>query len=100
MTMNEARVRSCSSSLILPRDDIDRLYGARKEGRGCISIEDCVNTIKGLKEYTKKCKERLITAASNCNINRNNLRTKKKTTINLVEKSDSLRIVRATKIFL
>ena len=48
-----------------------RLYILRKEGGGgLISIEDCMYTsIQGLKKYTKKSKERLITAASNRNGN-------------------------------
>ena len=46
---------------------------SRKEGgRGLVRIEDCVDaTIRGLKEYVKKSKGRLINAA---NIN---IRTKK-----------------------
>ena len=43
-------------------------------------MEDCFNaTIQGLEEYTKSI-ERWITAASNRNIDRLNLRTKRKTT--------------------
>ena len=49
-------------------------YQEKKEG-----VEDCVDTIQGLVEYTKKSKERLITADTNCNINRKNLRTNNKT---------------------
>ena len=42
------------------RDDIDRLYVSRKEGRrGLTSIEDC---IKEPVNYIKICRERLITA--------------------------------------
>ena len=64
------------------RDDIDRLYATRKEGgRGFTSIENCINaTVRVLKEYSEKCKERLIIASSNSNINRNNLRKNRKTT--------------------
>ena len=47
------------------RDDTDRLYVSRKEGgRGLSNIKDCIDaSIKGLKDYIRKCKERLITAA-------------------------------------
>ena len=44
----------------------DRLYVSRKEGgTGIISIEDCLDaSIKGLEDYTKKSKEKLVTAAN------------------------------------
>ena len=64
-----------------PRDDMNRLYMSRKEGRrGLASIEDCVGASQqGLKKYTKKSKERLITAACNSNgnikINRKSTKT-------------------------
>ena len=50
-----------------PRDDIDRLYVSRKEGRrGLTSIKDSGDpSIPGLKDYIKKSKERLNTATSN-----------------------------------
>ncbi len=62
-----------------PRDDIDRLYVLRKEGiRGLSSIEDCIDaSIQGVKIYTKKRKERLITPVSNSN---GNMMTNRKTT--------------------
>ena len=66
-----------------PRDDRDGLYVSRnKRGRGLATIEDCVEaTIQGLKEFTKKSKERLHMAANNsrCNIwtNRKTTKTRK-----------------------
>ena len=49
-----------------PRDDIDRLYVSRKGERGLTCIEDSMNaSIWGFKDYFKKSKEKLITAASN-----------------------------------
>ena len=38
-----------------PRDDVDRLYVSRKEGKGGLtSSENCVDaTLQRLKEYTK-----------------------------------------------
>ena len=50
-----------------PRDDIDRLYASRKEGkRGLASIEDSVDaSIRRLDDCIKKSKERLITAVNN-----------------------------------
>ena len=49
------------------RDDIDRLYVPRKEGRrGLASIEDCVDTsTQELEDCIKKDKERLIAATNN-----------------------------------
>ena len=49
-------------------DDIDRLYGSRKEGgRRLASIKDSVDTsIRQLIEYIKKSQERLITTTWNC----------------------------------
>ena len=46
------------------RDDTDRFYVSRKEeGRGLVSIEDCIDTsIRRFKNYIKKNKERLITS--------------------------------------
>ena len=60
-------------------DNIDRLYVTRKGGESELtSIEDCVDaTIPELEEYFLK---RLIIAVSNWNVNRNHLRTNKKTT--------------------
>ena len=48
-----------------PRSDVDRLYIPRKEeGRGLISIEDCVElAVRGLEVYVHGSKERLIQAA-------------------------------------
>ena len=56
----------------------DRLYVSRKEGgRGFSSMKDSVDvSIQGLKDYIKKSKEGLITAASNSN---DNIRTNKTT---------------------
>ena len=50
-----------------PRDDIDRLYVSRKEGRrGLASIEDRVDaSIQWLEDYIQKCGARLITATRN-----------------------------------
>ena len=50
-----------------PRDDIDRLYVSRKEGRrGLTSIENSVNTsIQQLEDYIEKHKGGLITAIRN-----------------------------------
>ena len=49
------------------RDGIDVLYVWRKEeGRGCVSIKDCIDTLeKRLRDNIRKNEERLITAASN-----------------------------------
>ena len=54
----------CIRPYLHPRDDIDRLYGPRKEGRGGIAtIPDSVTTlIRRLEDSIKKSKERLITA--------------------------------------
>ena len=48
-----------------PKSDVDRLYIPRKEeGRGLISIEDCVElAIRGLEVYFHGNEERLIQAA-------------------------------------
>ena len=48
------------------RDDIIRLYVSRKGGgKGLASIDDCVDvTIQGLRKYTKKSKQILITGAN------------------------------------
>ena len=48
------------------RDVIDRLHVSRKEGkRGLASTEDYVEaSIRGIKEYIKKSKEKLITTTS------------------------------------
>ena len=48
-----------------PKSDVDRLYIPRKEeGRGLISIEDCVElAIRGLEVYVHGSEERLIQAA-------------------------------------
>ena len=60
------------------RDNIDWLYVLRKEGRRKLeSIEDYVEeTIQGLKEYTQKNFERLITTASKSNNNMINRKAK------------------------
>ena len=58
------------------KNDINRHYASRKkEGKRRIRIEVRVDaTILGIEKYIKKkIKERLITAASNSKINRNNL---------------------------
>ena len=50
----------------------------REEGRGQASIEDYVDaSIRGLEDYIKNSKERLITAASNSS---GNIRTNRTTT--------------------
>ena len=56
---------------LYPKSDVDRLYIPRKEeGRGLISIEDCVEVaITGLEVYVHGCKERLIQAARGDKIN-------------------------------
>ena len=60
------------------RDDIYRLNMSKKGGRGLASIEDCVDlSIQGVKGYTERCKEELISAANN---NRGNRNTNRKTT--------------------
>ena len=48
-----------------PKSDVDRLYIPRKEeGRGLISIENCVElAIRGLEVYVHGSEERLIQAA-------------------------------------
>ena len=52
MTMHEA---------LRPKDDIDRLYGSKKE-RGLVSIENCVDASKRrFKDYIMKSKFELIT---------------------------------------
>ena len=50
-----------------PRDDVDRLYVQRKEGRrGLASIENSVDTsIQRLEHYIEKHERRLITAIRN-----------------------------------
>ena len=50
-----------------PRDDVDRLYVPRKEGRrGLARIEDSVDTsIQRLKDYVEKHERGLITAIRN-----------------------------------
>ena len=54
-----------------PRDDMDCLYVSRKEGkRWLASIEYWTDAkIRGLAEYTKKSKEKLITTANSSNVN-------------------------------
>ena len=63
-----------------PRDDIDRLYVSRKEGkRGFTCIEDSLEaSIQELKDYIKKSK-RLTTAACNSTDNVRTNRTITKT---------------------
>ena len=50
-----------------PRDDVDRQYVLRKEGRrGLASIEDCADaSIQRLKDYREKHEPQLITAIRN-----------------------------------
>ena len=50
-----------------PRDDVDRLYVARKEGgRGLASIEDTVDaSIQRLEDYIEKHEQGLITTIRN-----------------------------------
>ena len=56
------------------KDDIDRLYVTRKEGREC--IEDCiVATIQGIKKYTKSWLQQSVIAISS------NLKPNKKITM-------------------
>ena len=47
-----------------PKSDVDRLYiPGKEEGRGLISIEDCVElAIRGLEAYIHESEERLIQA--------------------------------------
>ena len=61
------------------RDDVDRFYVSRKEkGRGIANIEDWVDvSLQGFKDYIKKSKKILITAASN---SISNIRTKRTST--------------------
>ena len=54
-------------------DDIDRLYGSKKGGRGLTSIQDSVDaSIQWLEGYIKKCRGRLITVTRN-NTNNTNI---------------------------
>ena len=57
-----------------PKDDVDRLYGSRREGgRGLASTEDSVDaSIQRFKDYMEKLGRRLIIATRN---NTNNMRT-------------------------
>ena len=48
-----------------PRDDVDRLYVSRKEGRGLASIEDSINALVQLKDNIEKHEGGLITAIKN-----------------------------------
>ena len=69
---------------LLPRDDVDRLYVSRKEGRrGLTCIKDIIDTsIKRLEDYIEKRGERLITATrtntDNAMINRMTITRKQK----------------------
>ena len=58
MTINKA---------LHPRDDLDRLYGSRKDGgRGLASIEDSVDaSMQRLEDYIEKHERGLITAIRN-----------------------------------
>ena len=59
------------------RNDLDRLNASRKRGKRLASIEDYIDeTIQRLKEYAKKPKNRLISAASHSN---SNIRSQRKT---------------------
>ena len=66
------------------RDDVDRLYVSRKEGRrGLTGIEDSVDaSIQWLEDYIEKCGGRLITATENntdnTSINRTEMTWKQK----------------------
>ena len=57
------------------KEDINRLYVPRKEGRSLASLEDCIDSTDW--KNTQKYKEKLITIASN---NNDNTRTYSKTT--------------------
>ena len=55
---------------IHPRYDTDRLYVSREGGWGLTSIEDNVySSIRGIKDYIKKSKERLFTMIRNSTYN-------------------------------
>ena len=60
-----------------PRNNVERLYGSRKDGeRGITSIEDSVDeSIKRLEDYIENRGEKLITATRN---NTNNTRINRK----------------------
>ena len=56
-----------------PRDNVDRLYVSRKEGRWLASTEDKADTsIQWLEDYTEMCGGRLIKTVRN---NTENTRT-------------------------
>ena len=58
------------------------------EGKRPTCNKDCKDaTIQGLVEFTKKNKEKLITAANKSNKKRNNVKTNRKTTIKNLEKT-------------
>ena len=67
-----------------PRNNVDRLYGSRKEGRRRLtSIKDSIDaSIQRFKNYIKKCRGRLITMTrnntDNTNINRTKITRKQK----------------------
>ena len=60
------------------KDKVNRLYVTRKEKRRRLAIiEDCVDAATlGSEEYTKKSKQKIITADNNNN--KNNSKTKRK----------------------
>ena len=60
-----------------PRNDVDRQYVSRKEGRRFASIQDNVDTsMQRLEDYIKKHRGRLITATRNNTTNTSINRTK------------------------
>ena len=69
-----------------PRDDVERLYVSKKEGRnGLARNEDSIDaSIQRLEDYIEKCGERLITASKNNTDNTKNLWNIKVTFIPIV----------------
>ena len=66
-----------------PRNDVDRLYVSRKEGRGLTSIQDSIDASIQLEDNIKKHRGRLITVTKNNTdntyINRTKITRKTKT---------------------
>ena len=71
MNRNLVDIRELLQLILLVGPEFDLQYLSRKKGgRGLASTEFCVNAaIQGLKKYTKKRQERLITVANNGNGN-------------------------------